>query len=105
MDFVTAFGLPLAYIALVLGALAAIVFPLLQMFQDLKKAKAALFGIGAVVVLFVLCFLLTGEEEAVGELATAGQMKMVEASMFAFYVMLAVSVVSVIYSTVSRYFK
>ena len=104
--FAISFIMPLAYIGLGVAALSAIAFPLIQMFQDLKKAKTTFIGIGAVVVLFLICYLLAGNQDfTVGEKALAGgQMKLVEASLYTFYCLLMIAVLSILYSSVSRYF-
>ncbi len=106
-DFITSFGIYLAYFALALAALAAIIFPLIQMLQDPKNAKTAFLGIGVVIVVFLLCYMLADKEPlAIGEAsASAGQMKLVEASLYVFYIMLAGSILAILYSTISRYFK
>ncbi len=106
-DFIVTYGIYLAYFALVVATLAAIIFPLIQMFQDLKNAKTAFIGIGAVLVVFFLCYLLADEKSlTIGDVvASAGQMKMVEASLYSFYILLATSILAILYSTISRYFK
>ena len=104
---VVSYVIPLAYVGLGIATLSALFFPVIQMFRDLKKAKTAFIGIGAVVVLFVICFLLAGKQDfSVGEIHVAGgQMQVVEASIFTFYILLTVSVLAILYSSVSRYFK
>jgi hypothetical protein len=106
-NFIVSYIIPLAYLALGIAALGAVVFPVIQMLQDLKKAKTALIGVGAVVVLFVICYLLADNQPfTVKEISvTGGQMKMVEASIFTFYILLTGSIVAILYSSVSRYFK
>ncbi|MDR1865418.1 MAG: hypothetical protein LBR08_07585 [Bacteroidales bacterium] len=102
-DVIVSYVIPIAYIALAVAAFAAVVFPVLFMLQDIKKAKTAFIGIGAVVVVFLLCYLLAGGVAT--DKATEGQMKLVEASLYTFYLLLVLSAGSILYSTVSRYFK
>ena len=106
-NFIVSFGIPLAYIAFGIAVLGIIVFSVLQMLQDLNKAKTALMGIGIMVFLFLICFMLADRQEfTVGEIyVPAGQMKVVEASMYSFYMLLLVSILAIAYSSVSRYFK
>ncbi len=106
-DFIVSYGIPLAYLALFIAAVSALIFPFIQMFQDLKKAKIAFFGVGALIVLFVICYLLaTGEPFTIGEInVSAGNMRFIEASIYLFYFLLAGSVLAILYSTISRYFK
>jgi len=98
--------MPFAYICLGIAALAAVAFPVLQMVKDVKKAMTALIGVGAVAVLFFICWLLaTKQEFVIGDIVvSAGQMRLVEASIFTFYSLLVVAVLGILYSSVSRYF-
>lgn len=102
-DFIVSFGIPLAYIALGIAALAAIVFPVIYMLQDIKKAKSALLGVGVLAVVFLVSYLLA-DGQAFRDVP-AGQMKTIEASMYCFYILLTAAIVAIIYSTISRYFK
>ncbi|MDR3095330.1 MAG: hypothetical protein LBU62_11955 [Bacteroidales bacterium] len=106
-DIITLFGLPLAYIALVLAAIGSIGFPLYFMLKDLKKAKTALIGVGALLAIFLICFLFAGGEAAtVGNIEiSGGQMKWINAGIFAVYITGAGAILAIIYTSVARYFK
>ncbi len=106
-DFIVSFGIPLAYVALGIAIIAALAFPFIQMFQDLKKAKSAFFGIGALIVLFIICYVLAANEPfSIGDInISAGQMRTIEAGIYLFYFTLVGSIIAILYSTVSRYFK
>ena len=99
--------IPLAYISFGVAALGAIVFPLVQMFQDLKKAITAFVAIGIIIVIFFVCYAFAAAEPHVvgDQSATAGQMKFLEAGIFLTYALFAGTFVAIIYSSVSRYFK
>ena len=101
------YGIPLAYIGLGIAAFSVIVFPVIQMFQDLKKAARALIGIGIVAALFVICFLLADKKDfSIGEIyVSANQMQYVEASIYMVYILLFSSVLAILLTPVSRYFK
>ncbi|MDR1172454.1 MAG: hypothetical protein LBL24_08385 [Bacteroidales bacterium] len=106
-DFIVSFGIPLAYFALFVAVVAAIIFPCMQMAQDAKGAKSALVGIGALVVVFLLCYVASESKEfTIGSnQMTGGEMKLIEAGLYLFYVSLVGSILAILYSTVSRYFK
>ena len=101
------FGIPFAYFCLGVAALSAVVFPIIQMIQNWKKAITALIGVGAVAVLFLICFLLADKQEfTIGDkYASAAQMQLVEGSIFTFYALLLIAVIAILYSSVSSYFK
>jgi hypothetical protein len=101
------YGMPLAYIALAVAVLTAVAFPLIQMVKDLKKARITLMGVGVLVLIFVLCYSLAVSESVTkGEIfVSASQMKVVEAGLYMFYCVLLLSILSILYSSVSRYFK
>jgi hypothetical protein len=106
-DFIVSFGIPLAYIALFVAVIAAVIFPCMQMVQDPKGAKSALVGVGALVVVFLLCYVAAESNEfSIGTQRIAGgEMKLIEAGLYMFYVTLVGSILSILYSTVSRYLK
>ena len=104
---IVSFGIPLAYIGLGIGVLSAILFPVIQMFQDFKKAKTALIGVGAVAALFVICYLISDYQDFTkgDTYISAGQMRFIEAGIYLFYILLIGTGAAILYSTVSRYFK
>jgi len=101
------YGIPLAYIAFGLAALGAVVFPIIQMLKDLKKAITTFVAIGILVVVFFVCYLLSANEPFTkGDVyVAAGQMRYIEAGIIMFYMLLGGSILAIIYSSVSRYFK
>ncbi|MDR0836605.1 MAG: hypothetical protein LBN11_08525 [Tannerella sp.] len=101
--FITSFGLPLAYIALALAAIGTIAFPLFFMLKDIKKAKHALLRTGALIVVFLLCYILADGEAT--ENFTAGQMKIINTGLYAVYATALCAVLAIIYLSVSRLFK
>jgi hypothetical protein len=50
------------YVLLGIGALGAIIFPIITMLGDLQKAKRTLVGVGSVGVVFLLSYMLSGNE-------------------------------------------
>ena len=106
-ELIVTYVIPVAYIALGLAALGAIVFPLIQMFGDLKKAVRTFAALGILLVVFFACYYLSANEPfTIGEIhIPAGQMRLIEAGIHLFYLLLAGSVVAILYSSVSRYFK
>ena len=101
------YGIPLAYIGLGIAALGAIVFPIIQMFQDFKKAGITFLAVGLLAVVFIVCYVLSANEPfTIGEIhVEAGQMRFVEAGIIMVYLLMAASLIAILYSSVSRYFK
>lgn len=52
----------ITYTLLGIGALGAIIFPIITMVGDMEKAKRALVGIGGVAVVFLFSYFLSGSE-------------------------------------------
>lgn len=106
-DFIISYVIPLAYIAFGIAALSALAFPFIQMFSDLKKARNAFIGVGALVVIFIICYAMAGDSDfTIGQIHVAGsKMKVIEACLYAFYTTLFASVGAILYSTISSYFK
>ena len=101
------YGIPLAYIALGIAVLGVLVFPVIQMFQDLKKAVTTFMAIGILIVVFMVCYFLSANEPfSIGDIhVVAGQMRFIEAGIFLTYILLGGSVLAILYSSASRYFK
>ena len=106
-DFLISYIIPLAYIALGLAALGAVAFPIIQMFKDLKKAITTFVAIGILVVVFFVCYSLSANEPFTkgDTYVAAGQMRYIEAGIIMFYMLLGGSILAILYSSVSRYFK
>lgn len=97
------------YILLAIAALSAIVFPLITMVQNPKGAKNALIGVGAIVVVVVLAYLMSSGSETLDldgkVLATASEAKWSQAGLISFYILAAAAIGSIIFSEVSKMFK
>ena len=106
-DFILNFGIPLAYVAMGIAILAAVAFPVLQMVTDFKKAKTAIAGVGIILLVFLLSYMLAGNQPLTTNYETVSgeQMKIVEACLYMVYFLFTVSVIAIIASSVSRYFK
>ena len=55
-------GLWITYIMFFLAVAGMVVFSLINMLSDIKKAKGTLMGIGILVVLFIISYALSGDE-------------------------------------------
>lgn len=97
------------YILLGIASVAAIVFPIIEMAQNPKNAKNALIGIVGLVVIFVLGYLMAGEEEVFDAsaklLADASTSQWSEAGLNAFYILGLGAIGVIIFSEVSKIFK
>ena len=106
-DFILNFGIPLVYVALAIAVLSAVAFPVLQMVTDFQKAKMAIAGVGVLFVVFLLSYMLAGNQPLTTNYVTISgeQMKLVEAGLYMVYIFFVVSVIAIAFSSVSRYFK
>ena len=110
-DIIVDYGLIFTYIVFGIGVLSAFVFPAIQLFQNLKKALTALAGVCGLVLLYLLFYMLASSEAFTISTGTgdttisAGVMKFVEANLFMTYAIFAFSVLAIVYSSVSNYFK
>ena len=97
------------YILLAIAAIAAVVFPIISMAQNPKGAKNALIGVGALVLICVLGYLMSGNEVHVnidGDiLADESTSKKSEAGLIAFYIMGVMAIGTIVYAEVSKIFK
>jgi cation transport ATPase len=103
------FMLNWCYFLLGLAVLVAVAFSILGMVSNIKKAKSSLIGLVAVVVVFAIGYALAGSEEFYtvdgNLLADAATSKKSEAGLIAFYIMGAISILTIIYAEVSKMLK
>lgn len=97
------------YLLMGIAAVSAIVFSILNMVKDPKKAKNALIGI---VVLLVICgigYAMAGAEEHFdidGKLlADASASKKSEGGLIAFYILAVLAIGSIVFAEVTKMFK
>ncbi len=104
-DFMTNYGIIICYILLAVATLAAVVFPIIQLAQNPKNAKGALVGIGALVVVVGISYVLAADNNPSNIEITADAAKQVGTGLYAFYLLSAVAIVAVVYSEVAKFFK
>jgi len=94
-------------VLLLLAALSALVFPLIGMVKDFKKAINSLIGVGALIVIFIIGYTMSNEEVyTIGERVVEGTVsKLSEAGLFTFYAMIILAVGTIIYTEISKAFK
>jgi hypothetical protein len=101
-------GLYLAYTVLIVAVAAAIVLPLLNALKHPKTLIGSLMGIGALVVLFVICYAIS--DSAVSPTARAlgideSSSKLIGAGLYTFYAVFIVSILGMVYSEVTKALK
>lgn len=101
-------GLYFSYVLFFIALGAAIIFPLLYVIQDPKGVIKSLVGIVGLVVLFIVCYALSGNEVTakyaslgVGEASS----KLIGAVLIMFYLTLLISIVGIIFSEISKALK
>jgi hypothetical protein len=104
-DFMTNYGIIICYILLAVATVAAVVFPIIQFAQNPKNAKGALIGIGALVVVVAISYVLASDNNPSNMEISAEAARQVGTGLFAFYLLSAVAVIAVVYSEVSKFFK
>ena len=97
-----------SYILLGIATVAAIVFPIINIVQNPKKAKMVIAGIvGLAVVLGISYAMASGQEIKLGEdnIISASTVKMVDAGLIMTYILGGLSVAAAIFDGVSKMFK
>tara|TARA_B100000609_G_C17122156_1_gene385561 strand:- start:263 stop:601 length:339 start_codon:yes stop_codon:yes gene_type:complete len=109
-DFLINAGLWLTYIMVVGGALVAILFPMMFLVKNPKKAKGALKGIGGLIAVVVISYIIASGEimefpgsEKFG--MTESSTKRVGMGLIAFYFLAVGAVVAVLYAELGKVFK
>ncbi|RIH66737.1 hypothetical protein D1164_03830 [Mariniphaga sediminis] len=103
-----------AYILLVVGAGIAVLASLFHMFTDIKAAKKGLLSIAFLGVVALLSYLLAsdaipqfvGVQKFINDGTLTQQVaKLVDAGLYATYILLGLAVLSIAYSSLTRLFK
>lgn len=96
------------YVLLGVGALGAIIFPIVNMLGDLQKAKRTLLGIGSVGVVFLLSYFMSGNEVTESYLkynVTETSSQLIGASLIMMYVMGAGAILLAVVGEIYKAFK
>jgi len=97
------------YILLGVATATAIIFPIITMAGNPKKAKSAVIGIAALVIICGISYSLGGNEEVMDTnaklLADSTTSQVSEGGLIATYVLLAGAIGVIIFSEVSKIFK
>jgi len=98
----------LTYILLAVAVVALIVFPVYFMVTNLKKAKAGLLALLALIVLFAFAIGISPAEQ--GVFYTKFQVsptlsKFIGGGLLGFYILFAAAMIAAVYSELSKWFK
>ena len=96
------------YALFALGAIAAIVFPLITMVKNPKGAKSALIGVGALVLIFVVSYALADDtmtDKYAKFISSPEASKRVSMGLIAFYILAVGAILSIAISSVTKLFK
>ncbi|WP_421871940.1 hypothetical protein [Marinoscillum sp.] len=95
-------GLYAGYVLIAICALAAVVFPIIQIISDPQALIKSGIGLGALIVVAVVGYALA-DPNAAG--ATESVSKWVGAGLIAMYIFFAVAVVGIVYTEISKLIK
>jgi hypothetical protein len=104
-ELITNYGIIAAYLLLAVAVVGAIGFPILEIAKNPKGAKGALIGVGLLVLVFGISYVLGSEENLSKIEISGGTAKLVDTGLFAFYILALAAVGVTIYSEVSKIFK
>lgn len=101
-------GLYIGYGLLIVGMAAAVILPLMNALKSPKELAKSGMALGAMVVIFVISFGLSGSEvtakyiaQGVGESSS----KLIGAGLTMFYVVFFAAVIGIVYSEISKALK
>lgn len=101
-------GLVITYILLVIAIVTALAFPIIQSVGNLKAAKGALIGVGLIVVVFLLSYLLSPADTGpfYEKFNISPKMsKLIGGSLIATYLFFIAAAVSIIYASATKFFR
>lgn len=101
-------GLYAGYIAFFVAVAGAVALPLISAIKNPAGLLRSLLGFGALVVVFLIAYAVSSSElttTAISKGITESGNKMIGAGLITFYLLLATSVLGLIYSEVSKTIK
>lgn len=96
-------GLYASYILIVLSALAAVIIPLAQSMGDPQSLVKSGIGLGALLVVFLIGYLLAGSEATPG--VTESTSKLVGGAIISMYIFFFLALGGIVYTEVSKLIK
>lgn len=101
-------GIYACYILLFIALVAAVVFPLFHIAQNPKALVKSGIGVAGLVVLFLISYSLSGSEVTVKYttmgVAESGS-KFIGAGLIMFYIILIITIVTMVYSEINKALK
>ena len=97
-----------AYILTILGGLAAIIFPIVKSISNPKSIVKAIIGLGALIVIFGISWLISGDEVLPTYLThgvTQGLSRFVGALLTMMYILIGSALLGIVYTEVSKAIK
>lgn len=104
-DFLTNYGIIACYILLAVTVLVSVIFPIIQLVQNPKNIKSALISVGAMVVVVGISYALASDTNPSNMPISATEAKQVGTGLYAFYILAAGAIGSLVYSEVAKFFK
>jgi hypothetical protein len=101
-------GLWLGYLLFIVAAGSAIVLPLVNAIKTPGAFVRSLYGVGALIVVFVIAYSISGSDVTQNQAAlgvTESSSKIIGAGLIMFYIVLVVAVLGIAYSELSKVFK
>ena len=104
-DFMTNYGIIICYILLIATIAAAAMGWVMELMKDPGAINGVLIGVGVLVVVGVLSFVLASDSNPSKMDITSDEAKQIGAGLYAFYILAIAAVGATLYSEVSKIFK
>lgn len=104
-DFMTNYGIIICYILLIATVAAAALGWVMELLKDPGAIKGVLIGVGILVVVGALAFMLASDSNPSKMDISASEAKQIGAGLYAFYILAIAAVGATLYSEVSKIFK
>ena len=107
-QIISDYGLIAAYVLTLLAALGAIVLPLIKSIDNPKSLLGTLLGLAFLAVLFVIGYALAGNEVKPNYInfnVDEGISKVIGGVLTMFYLLFGLSILSILFTEVSKFFK
>ncbi len=96
-------GMYVTYGLVVIAAIAAVVFPIIQMFGNIRKAIPALLGVGVLAIIVLISFFMSTNEPY--ENATPVVSQWVGGGITATMILVGLGLISAVFTEVYKFFR
>lgn len=101
-NIIVNYGIPAAFILLILAVAAAIILPLIKSFSDPRTLLKSAIGIAALAVIFLIGWSLAPSEASLQYGVTEGTSKVIGGALTTMYILFGIAIIGIVFSEINK---